>query len=57
MIPEDKAKKDMIDKIIEAGDILDNMPVPVRDEKTIGMIIEAHMPIDEMEKEASDKDD
>ena len=43
--------------IVEAGKVLDRQPVPDRDKETIGMIIEAHMPIDEMIKEASDKND
>ena len=43
--------------IAEAGVSLDRQPAPDRDKETIGTIIQAHMPIDEMTKEASDKDD
>jgi len=46
-----------IKELVEAGEFLDRQPVPDRDKETIGMIIEAHMPIDEMEEEALDKDD
>ena len=47
----------IIDHIIKAGEILDRQPVPYRDKETIGMIIKVHMPIEEMIKEASDKND
>lgn len=43
--------------IVKAGEILDRQPIPDRDQETIGLIIEAHMPIDEMEEEALDKND
>lgn len=46
-----------VEEIVDAGKFLDRMPVPDRDQETIGMIIKAHMPIDEMIKEASDKND
>lgn len=52
-----QCNRELLDDIIKAGEILDRQPVPDRDKETIGMIIQAHMPIDEMTKEASDKDD
>ena len=52
-----QCSKSYADILREAAVILDKQPVPTRDEKRIGMIIQAHMPVDEMEKEASDKHD
>ena len=46
-----------ISDMVEAGKILDRQPIPDRDQETIGVIIKAHMPVDEMAKEALDKND
>ena len=47
----------LISDIVKAGEVLDRQPVPDRDQETIGLIIKAHMPVEEMKKEASNKDD
>ena len=51
-----QCSKSYADILREASVILDKQPVPVRDEKTI-RIIREHMGLDEIAKEASDKDD
>ena len=52
---------ELLDEIVKAGEILDRaktpiMVMPVRNKEVL-RILKEHMPIDEMTKEASDKDD
>ena len=52
---------ELLDEIVKAGEVLDRtktpvMVIPIRNKEVL-KIIEAHMPIDEMLKEASNKND